>query len=152
MTWEYKILEKTFEKQQANVATMITFAETSHNDKTASGSTKETILKLVRKRAAAVTKQDLGPFSVQSATWKNLAVAHLTVPGALKKKAMLRGGLRALCRFIKHPSNEVDNDPQIKQVHETITRVAGILYREFNYTAVDLEKLGWTPNMKVRGL
>jgi len=108
-------------------------------------------LKKVRIRVAAILKQDLGPFVVQSATWKNTAVAHLTVPGALKKKSMLKGGLRALCRFIKHPSSEVDRDPQIKQVHETITRVAGILYQKFNYTAVDLEKLGWTPDLKKRG-
>ena len=138
---------------------MITFAETSLDDAaaaaaatTATGSTKENILKKVRKYVAAIVKQDLGPFVVQSATWKNMAVAHLTVPGALKKKAMLRGGLRALCRFIKHPSEEVDKDPQIKQVHDTITRVAGILYQKFNYTAVDLEKLGWTPHLKTRGV
>ena len=158
-SWEYKIFEKTFEKQQATIATMITFAETSLDDAaaaaaatTATGSTKENILKKVRKYVAAIVKQDLGPFVVQSATWKNMAVAHLTVPGALKKKAMLRGGLRALCRFIKHPSEEVDKDPQIKQVHDTITRVAGILYQKFNYTAVDLEKLGWTPHLKTRGV
>ena len=157
-SWEYKIFEKTFEKQQAVIATMITFAESSMDEAAATtatvatGSTKESILKKVRIRVAAILKQDLGPFVVQSATWKNMAVAHLTVPGALKKKTMLRGGLRALCRFIKHSSSEVDMDPQIKQVHETITRVAGILYQKFNYTAADLEKLGWTPDLKTRGI
>ena len=31
-------------------------------------------------------EQDHGPFEVQSATWKNFAVAWLTPPGALKEK------------------------------------------------------------------
>ena len=49
-----------------------------------------------------------GPFQLQSATWKNLAVSYLTVPNALKKKKNLIGGLKSLCTFLKHKSKEVD--------------------------------------------
>ena len=155
-SWEYKIFEKIFERQQATIATMITFAESVKQDRNENAgqlnsSTKVSILKKVRQRVSAILKQDLGPFTVQSATWKNMAVAHLTVPGALQNRALLRGGLRALCKFIKHPSEEVDKDPQIKQVHDMITQVAGRLYQKFNYTSEALEKLGWSPHLKIRG-
>ena len=45
------------------------------------------ILKKARKYIHAfLYEQDHGPFEVQSATWKNFAVAWLTPPGALKEK------------------------------------------------------------------
>ena len=78
--WEYKLYEKMFEKQQKLAADLIVYAQ-----RTTPPSVK--ILKKARKYIHNfLFEQDHGPFEVQSATWKNFAVAWLTPPGALKEK------------------------------------------------------------------
>ena len=102
-----------------------------------------TILNLVRKRSLKILKQELGPFQPQSATYKNLAVSWLMVPGALESVKHMKGGLKALCKYLRHSSIEVDKDVQLKHVEGLIDRVSGILQKEHQFTSKMLKKLGW---------
>ena len=54
-TWEYKLYEKILEKQQATVATMVSFAQKIIPSNV-------TILRLVQKRIEHIQKQNLGEY------------------------------------------------------------------------------------------
>jgi hypothetical protein len=55
-TWEYKLYEKIFEKQQATIATMVTFAQKQKP-------TNVTILNMVMKRTKKFLKQNFGKWN-----------------------------------------------------------------------------------------
>ena len=133
--------EKVFEKQQAVIAAMIKFAQ-----KTSPPAAD--ILNLVVKRSTSFLKQDMGPFTPQSATWKNKAVAHLTMVGALGRKKTVKRGLKALCEDVRHPSEEVDKDPQLEYVYNLIQKCALVLHEKFGFQEQDLRNLGWDPDLK----
>ncbi len=103
--WEYKLYEKMFEKQQKLAADMIVYAQ----------KTKSPNVKILKKTRTYIHKflyeQDHGPFNIQSATWKNFAVAWLTPPGALKEYDAVKYGLIALEEYIK--DEESKKDPQL---------------------------------------
>ena len=140
--WEYKLYEKMFEKQQKLAADLIVYAQ-----RATPPSVK--ILKKARKYIHNfLFEQDHGPFEVQSATWKNFAVAWLTPPGALKKKMLVSAaspyfdkfhvlltlkllliivkyGHVALTNFIKDEASK--NDPQWTYIVGLEKKVRGIL-------------------------
>ena len=140
-TWEYKLYEKIFEKQQATIATMVNYAQQTIPS-------NFTILKLVKERTKKlIFTQDLGPFIPQSATWKNLAVSYLMAPNALESEEIMIGGLSALCEYLKHRSKEVDKDPQLNHVEGLVHRVASLLKEKHEWTVERLVKeVGWIAN------
>ena len=107
-TWEYKLYEKLFEKQQKLAADLIAYAQ-------ASKPPNVKILKKARKHINALISQDKGPFEIQGATWKNLAVSILTVPNAMKDEVALREGVRALREYLKSDASKLDKQLQYVQ-------------------------------------
>ena len=106
--WEYKLYEKMFEKQQKLAADLIAYAQkvTPPN------------VKILKKARTYIHKflyeQNHGPFKVQSATWKNFAVAWLTPPGALNEFDAVKYGHIALKAYIK--DEESKKDPQLAYI------------------------------------
>ena len=117
-TWEYKLYEKMYEKQQKLAADMILYAQSTTPP-------SKKILKKTRVYIEQFLQQDRGPFVIQGATWKNLAVAWLTTKNAMKKRPALTGGLRALREYLKTPASKEDS--QLDYVKTLEKQVASAL-------------------------
>eukprot|EP00505_MAST-04D_sp_SCG-Rhode-Island_P000383 Stramenopile-MAST_4_protein_383 len=117
-TWEYKLYEKMYEKQQKLAADMILYAQSTHPP-------NKKILKKTRVYIEKFLQQDRGPFVIQGATWKNLAVAWLTSKNAMQKRPALTGGLRALREYLKTPASK--EDTQLDYVKTLEKQVASAL-------------------------
>ena len=99
------------------------------------------ILGITRSWILNITQhQDLGPFSPQSATLKNLAVSFLTTKGALQREDALLGGLSALLKYIERP--ESVHDKQLPYIKSTLLpQVVTSLHKNFAYSRKRLSGL-----------
>ena len=137
-TWEYKLIEKQFEKQQKMAADAVTYAQLFPPQ----SQEHDRILLVVKRWIQNITEhQVLIPFKVQFATFKNLAVSYLTRKDSLNNEEALRGGLLALLNFLKVP--EARNDKQFNYITDSLLpQVVSILHTKFSVKATELKELG----------
>ena len=117
--WEYKLYEKIFEKQQKLAADLIAYAQRSKPPNLK-------ILKKTKKYIKSFLNQDKGPFQVQGATWKNLAVSILTVPKAMDDIGALTEGVHALREYLKTDASKVDKQLEyVKNLERQVSNALG---------------------------